>query len=225
MSLTDNLIATDDVVKGYKALNATGYYFDITINSKGLLCVVGKYGYHTYDWVSVGSITDSAKDIGDCINYVIVNSPNGIMVGPDWELFEKFNISWSDYRHLWLSTTIGKYKSLFDFRDEELSRAPEKMGMKIIKFHDWQLEECNLLESGETSIPDYLQNLNIQLRECIAKYNPSLARTYSEEIENPIGFEKLKCLGLSKNEEIQNTYKEYRTLTEKIYQAYMNEVR
>ena len=225
MSLMKNLITKDDLRKpGYKP-NTDRYNIALSIGSERILCIVANLDNNYLEWVSLGEITDSAEAIGDCVNHIISQSPNGKHASRAHTILERENIDRNDYKYLWLSTKIAKHNGLFYFCGEELQFSSEKIGMGVIEFYNSHLKDCESLEENATSITDYLSNLCSQLEECLGLDNASLGYRRSKEIENPIGFEKLKCLGLSSNLEVQKLYREYRKMLNKSYQAYMNEAR
>ena len=222
MNIMKNLITENDLRKpGYKT-KSDHYNIDVSISSTGLICILANLDNNYFEWVSLSEITSSKEAIGECVNNIITHSPNGKHASWIHNILKRENIDPYDYKYLWVSTKISKLDSLFFYcNGDEVELLSEKIGARIVEFYNCQLNECKILEDEKTSIRDYLSNLCIQLEQC-SNSEPWLAYKRSKEIENPIGFEKLKCLGLSNNKEVQNKYREYRVLLEDIYQTYMN---
>jgi len=233
MDLMKNLLTESDLRKTpVYELKPDHYNFDISISNEGVLCIIANYDYNFREWVSLGEIGSSAQDssvknssakkIGDCINHIISKSPSKVYDTKAYKVLDREGVDWRDHKYLWLSEKIIRRDGLFMFGGEELEFSSEKISLRIMEFYNNQLHECKLLEERETSITEYLSKLCFQLEENSKQYNPSLAQHYSKNIEKSIDDDSLRCLGLSGNVEVRNTYRKYRELKEDIYQAYMN---
>ena len=199
MNLMTNLITENELRKpGYKT-KSDHYNIGVSISNTGLICIVANLDNNYFEWVSLGEITSSKKAIGECVKYIITHSPNGKHASWVHNILKRENIDRYDYKYLWVSTKISKHDCMYFYCDgDEVELLSEKIGARIVDFYNFQISECKILEDANKSIRDYLSNLCVQLEHC-SKSEPWLAYKRSKEIKNPIGFEKLKCLGLSNN--------------------------